>query len=288
MQTTRISILLVLLLTLLTLPAAAQQYANGGMFSTASIAGMLPVELPGERGIEAGAADAAKAHRPAAPSPAPVPAFLPIAQPVILHRTATAAVSMPATAPVPAPQADLHMFSGARIRNVIQLHWETVSNEGTAAFAIERRSQLQKHWQSVGYVRPAQPGGSNYRFLDKLHGDGVAYYRLRQLRTDGSAVVSPVISVTPDAVPPTFSIWTEASGPFQNYGTVSFGLEERSEVKVTLHDRFGSTITTLLDYRIMDAGHHVLPIATSRLASGLYFLQLHSKGGSRKLLLPLL
>jgi len=102
---------------------------------------------------------------------------------------------------------------------------------------------------------------------------------------DGNTVVSPVISVTPDAVPQTFSLWTKATAPFQNYGTVSFGLDHRSEVKLTLHDRFGNPIATLLDYQVMDEGHHVLPIATSRLESGLYFLQLHSASGSRKLLL---
>lgn len=279
MKRMRITTLLVLLLAL---PATAQQYANGGMFSTASIAGLLPVELHGGRGVEKSAADTDDALRAApAPVPAPLPAFLPVAQPVSLHRAAAAAEKR-------RPDADLRMFSGARIRNVIQLHWETVSDVHTAAFAIERRSQLHSHWQSVGYVRPDETAGDGYSFLDKLHDDGVAYYRLRQLRTDGSAVVSPVISVTPDAVPRTFSIWTEATAPFQNYGTVSFGLDNRSEVKVTLHDRFGTAIATLLDYQVMDAGHHVLPIATSRLAPGLYFLQLHTKGGSRKLLMPLL
>jgi hypothetical protein len=280
MQTIRITILLVLLLAL---PMAAQQYANGGMFSTASIAGLLPVERPGARGIDKNEAEAAHTLR-AKPLPAPAPAFLPLELPVMTQRSV--ASSTPASKRV--PHADLHTFSGARIRNMIELHWETVSDAGTAAFAIERRSQLHTQWQSVGYVRTSQAAGTGYRFLDKLHGDGVAYYRLRQVRTDGSAVVSSAISVTPDAVPHTFSVWSDASTPFQNYGTVSFGLAQRSEVKVTLHDRFGTTIATLLDYQVMDEGHHVLPIATSRLASGLYFLQLHSKGGSRKLLLPLL
>lgn len=281
MQTIRNTVLLILLLAL---PAAAQQYANGGMFSTASIAGLLPVERLGARGADK--SDAEDAHTLRAeplPAPAPAPAFLPLDLPVMTQRSAVSS----APAPASVPHADLHTFSGARIRNMIELHWETVSDAGTTAFAVERRSQLHTQWQSVGYVRSSQAAGSGYRFLDKLHGDGVAYYRLRQMRTDGSAVVSPVISVTPDAVPHTFSVWSEVATPFQNYGTVSFGLEHRSEVKVTLHDHLGTHIATLLDYQVMDAGHHVLPIATSRLASGLYFLQLHSKGGSRKLLLPL-
>ncbi len=282
MQTIRITTLLIILLAL---PAAAQQYANSGMFSTASIAGLLPAGHSGSHGIDKSDTEENRIMRAEPlPAPAPAPAFLPLTMPVMTPNSA--AVSSPA--PTSVPQADLRSFSGARIRNMIELHWQTVSDAGTDAFAVERRSQLQTRWQSVGYVRSAQAAGSGYRFLDKLHGDGVAYYRLRQLRTDGSAVVSPAISVTPDAVPRTFTIWSNASAPFQNYGTVSFGLEHRSEVKVTLHDRFGTLITTLLDYQVMDAGHHVLPIATSRLASGLYFLQLHSKGGSRKLLLPLL
>ncbi|MCB2204459.1 hypothetical protein KQI65_06890 [bacterium] len=272
---------------LLTLSASAQQYANGGMFSTASIAGVLTTGLPFHRSSHTGDdADKARFSNTATRSHAAAStlttnatiAFTPVAQPLLEAASETQEAEQPAP-------ADLHMFAGARIGEVIQLRWESVSDRGTKAFAIERRSQIDRHWKSVGYMRSAQTADRTYTFLDNIRDDGVAYYRLRQLREDGSAIVSPVISVTPDAVPQSFSLWTESSAPFQTYGTVSFGLNQPSEVKVTLHDRYGTLLATLLDYQVMNAGHHVLPIATSRLEPGLYFLQLHSASGSRELIL---
>lgn len=279
MRTTTYTIILMLLLTI---GASAQQYANGGMFSTASIAGVMTGALPFERGGSTDDDDARTYRRAAAPAMVTAArsvavSFLPVDQPLLQ------AAEMAEPKSVRRP--DLHMLAGARIGNVIQLRWKTVNDDNTRAFAIERRSQINRTWKSVGYMRATHVADRAYTFLDNIHDDGVAYYRLRQLREDGSAIVSPVISVTPDEVPQSFSLWTESSAPFQTYGTVSFGLDKPSEVKVTLHDRYGSLLATLLDYQVMNAGHHVLPIATSRLESGLYFLRLHSANGSRELIL---
>ena len=275
MKTTRFIIMLLLLLPVV---SSAQQYANGGMFHMATVASLLPGELPGSRHAVRSSEHATQAVAPA-PVPTPAPAFLPLETPLPLLGLS------PRTAPKASAyqKADLRMFSGSRIQNVIQLNWVTLSEKETIGFSIERRSQLQSSWEMVGYVRPTRAAGNTYSFLDKLRDDGVAYYRLRQMRDDGSAVVSPVVSVTPDAVPQTLSVWKQAVEPFQDYGTVSFGLDTSTEVKLTLHDRYGNLIATLLDHALMAEGHHVIPIVTSRLNTGLYFLRLHSGSGSRKL-----
>jgi hypothetical protein len=267
------------LMLLLLLPAvsSAQQYANGGMFQMATVASLLPGELPGNRHVTRTPNPASATLAPApAPAPLPAPAFLPMEIPLPLSAIASRVVSTTSAA----QEADLRMFSGSRISNVIQLNWVTLSEQETIGFSIERRSQLKSSWEMVGYVRPTHAAGNTYSFLDNLRDDGVAYYRLRQMREDGSAVVSPIVSVTPDAVPQTFSVWKQSVEPFQDYGTVSFGLDTSTEVKLTLHDRYGNLIATLLDHAFMAEGHHVLPIVTSRLNTGLYFLRLHSGNGS--------
>jgi len=137
MQTIRITIFLLLL----ALPVTAQQYANGGMFSTASIAGLLT----GGRG--GGASEIAVESAPrvmtlpvSAPAPASVPAPAPAAAMFrSIDQPMPFIAAMPSKESATKQKADLRTFSGARIGSVIELRWETVTNEGTRAFAIERR-----------------------------------------------------------------------------------------------------------------------------------------------------
>jgi len=192
-------------------------------------------------------------------------------------------VSRNATAPA---ASDLHTFSGARIRDVVQLTWRTVSETGLVGFEIERRSQRHGTWKRIGFVRTGcnRDAEDSYAFLDNLGGDGVMYYRLRRILSDGTTTVSPVVHVTPDEVLQSFEIWKHAMQPFRNYGTVSFGLTRDADVKLTVHDRYGNTVATLLDYRRTEAGHHIIPFGTERFAPGLYILRIHTDTQSRNLL----
>ncbi len=212
-------------------------------------------------------------------NPAPSPVFR-----VMETRTLLPSAEMRPEVNVPsASGSGLQMFAGARIRDVIQLNWVTTSGTGTLGFEVERRSQLQTNWTMVAYLRSdeRQYGNQEYTFLDHLRGDGVAYYRLRQIRKDGNSITSPVVSVTPDEVPATSGVWKHALQPFQNYGTVSFGLSRPAEVKLTLHDHLGNPVAVILDHRAMEAGHHIIPFGARDLKPGLYFLRMHSDEGSR-------
>ena len=193
----------------------------------------------------------------------------------------------PQPAAASAEQARLRLFTGARFGEAIHLHWITTSEAGTMGFEIERRSQLSNDWQRIGYIRrdrgPSQQHAYNFR--DQLRGDGVSYYRLRQVGNDGQTQISPVITVTPDKVPHSFGVWQHSIRPFQNYGTVAFGLDKDTEVKLSLIDRFGNTVATMLDHVTLQAGHHVIPFGTYMLERGLYIVRITSAEGSANLLL---
>lgn len=173
-----------------------------------------------------------------------------------------------------AQRADLRTFSGARIRDLIQLTWSTVSADDPAGFEIERRTQRTGSWERIGYLRPSHRTGNDYSFLDHLSGNGVIYYRLRQVRSDGSTIASPIISVTPEDVLESSSVWKHSTDAFRDYGTVSFGLRRAAEVKLTLVDRYGNAVRTILDHKPMAEGHHVIPFGTGQLASGMYILRI--------------
>lgn len=173
-------------------------------------------------------------------------------------------------------RADLRTFSGARIRDVIQLTWSTISAHELVGFEIERRSQRSGSWERIGFLRPSRRAENDYSFLDHLSGNGVMYYRLRQVRTDGSTIVSPIVSVTPEDVLESCSVWKHSTDAFRDYGTVSFGLHREANVRLTLLDRYGNTVKTVLDHSPMEEGHHVIPFGTGALAPGMYILRIHT------------
>ncbi|MCB2204757.1 hypothetical protein KQI65_08405 [bacterium] len=184
-------------------------------------------------------------------------------------------------------EAALHVFTGVRFGNFVQLEWKTTTHNASVGFELERRTQSHPTWERIEYFRNSvrQRVARNYVFNDRLHDDGVVYYRLRQIGARGTDIVSPVISVTPDNVPKSFSIWKNSSMPFENYGSVSFGLDQQTDVTLTLLDRFGQPLRTLLNNAPMEAGHHIIPFGTAQLQPGLYFLRITTVRGSENLIL---
>jgi hypothetical protein len=269
-------------LVMLTLPAIA----GAQQFAASSASSVLAVLSPNESEAPAatqwrGQPEAEAAH------PAPSPA-----SPVILR----ASDGYPVLSAHESTLRDqvgvrhtgtLQMFSGARFRDVVQLKWITTPHNTSVGFEIERRTQSHPEWETVKYFRSKYADGTpqDYTFMDYLKNDGVVYYRLRQIGARGVDIASPIISVTPDNVPHSFGIWQRSTTPFQNYGTVSFGLDAPTSVTLSLIDRFGKVQRTLIDNTVMNEGHHIIPFGTATLRPGLYFLRITSVHGSENILL---
>lgn len=93
----------------------------------------------------------------------------------------------------------LRSFTAARNNSTVLLRWETVLEENSRGFYIERNTG-NGGWQSVGYVATKAINGSshsplNYEFPDLNNAKGVTQYRLRQIDIDGKHAYSPIRSV---------------------------------------------------------------------------------------------
>jgi len=183
--------------------------------------------------------------------------------------------------PVFQSSTDIKVFAGARIRDVIQLQWEAASDSRIIGFEIDHRSQLEGEWRRIGYfpMKKSRSASVKYSFVDYLRGDGVSYYRLRQIAQDGKRSVSPVLAVTPDEIPRSFEVWNRNVQPFSKYATVSFGLPEAEEVRILLCDKYGKRIETVREPVLMEKGHHVVPFKTMGLQAGMYFLYIYAASG---------
>lgn len=261
---------------LLLLPVLAQSQQSDGSFVAPVLAELRPEEAATTGASAWRSAPEAEPRYPAPASGA-------------LHTFRSADVQPVLSGPLGAHatvlhSAALHMFTGTRFGSFVQLKWMPTHGNNSVGFEIERRTQSHPLWETIEYFR-SKRAETPYVFNDRLRDDGAVYYRLRQIDRSGNDIASPIISVTPDVVPSSFSIWTNSSEPFRNYGTVSFGLDTETAVTLTLIDRFGKTARVLLDNARMEQGHHIIPFGTSELTPGLYFLRITTMHGSENLVL---
>jgi len=99
----------------------------------------------------------------------------------------------PSLNPLP---VELTSFTGARQTNGVALRWATASEKNSAYFDVER-SLDGKVFAAIGRVEGhgSSARGFAYSQLDAQAPQQLLYYRLRQVDTDGTASLSPVVVI---------------------------------------------------------------------------------------------
>ncbi|WP_273444651.1 zinc-dependent metalloprotease family protein [Neolewinella agarilytica] len=89
-------------------------------------------------------------------------------------------------------------FTAEALDKSAELNWQVLQDESHAGFVIERRSDGQPEWQSIGYLeRTNEDREANYRYTDLSVREGnTYYYRLRQEDEDGNYAYSIIRTVT--------------------------------------------------------------------------------------------
>ncbi|MEI6409735.1 MAG: S8 family serine peptidase [Bacteroidota bacterium] len=95
----------------------------------------------------------------------------------------TAAIALP---------VELVDFQATKSNKTSLLDWETATESDCAAYEIERSTDGVQ-WSKIGAV--ACKGAGKYRFIDGAPGDGVVYYRLKQLDISGTYAYSKIVHV---------------------------------------------------------------------------------------------
>ncbi|MDO6392057.1 SGNH/GDSL hydrolase family protein [Pontibacter sp. BT731] len=97
---------------------------------------------------------------------------------------------------IPLP-VELHSFKGMATQSGVQLDWETASELDNAFFEVQR-GQSATEFDAIGRMEGAGTTSlpQSYTYQDKEAGNGVNYYRLRQVDFDGTQSYSPVVAVS--------------------------------------------------------------------------------------------
>lgn len=101
-----------------------------------------------------------------------------------------------AASPLP---VSLRLFTAARNNSTVVLKWETVSEQNSRGFYVERNLG-NNIWQTMGFVETKAANGSSnsllkYDFSDLNNAKGISQYRLRQVDIDGKHAYSPIRAV---------------------------------------------------------------------------------------------
>ncbi|MBN8687633.1 MAG: T9SS type A sorting domain-containing protein [Chitinophagales bacterium] len=150
------------------------------------------------------------------------------------------AIAANACAPLP---VNFKSFNADRIREWVNLRWETMTEQNSSSFVIERTTGLTG-WQTVAVI-PSQATGGNsndlltYHFADLNNYKGISQYRIRQVDLDNQSRYSVVKAVRGESQPVKLTVFPN---PSEN-GKVTVVFDNSNTVReLTLLDMSGRII----------------------------------------------
>ncbi|GAA3956542.1 hypothetical protein GCM10022407_00050 [Hymenobacter antarcticus] len=169
------------------------------------------------------------------------------------------------SAPTPLPVELTHFDATAKAQGV-NLSWATASEKNNDYFNVQRSATGQE-FQTIATVmgQGNSTSAHKYTLLDSRPLTGLAYYRLRQVDTDGTSVFSPVVTVKGQ-------LHTDiAVYPNPSTGTLTLPATVGT-VRYNIINALGQTMLSG-----QAAGNDQLDI--TKLTKGIFFLELAGEAG---------
>ncbi len=185
---------------------------------------------------------------------------------------------------------ELVYFEAYKLESSVLLLFGTATEINNYGFDIERADE-SRLWQSIGFV----PGHGtifsphDYSFEDTASlNDGIYYYRLKQIDTDGNFTYSfedtlfiqNTTSVREDEIAQSgFYLYQNYPNPFNASTVISFYLKEKTEVKLSVYNLSGEILKVLIDEEL-SAGNYSINFSPDQslfsFPSGILFCRLQT------------
>ncbi|MDB5271880.1 MAG: hypothetical protein JWO58_247 [Chitinophagaceae bacterium] len=168
-------------------------------------------------------------------------------------------------------------FTGEKTaKEQVKLNWSTAIETNNAFFHVQK-SLDGTEWQTIGTVNGNGTSNSvhDYTFTDDIPQQGVNYYRLQQVDTDGNEAYSKIISVFFNAI--TVENFNVYPNPTTGVFTVTNYSGDLPHCVFTLKDLFGRTITL---NTVPGDNPSSIVFDISSLSHAIYFLEItdHTTG----------
>ena len=178
----------------------------------------------------------------------------------------------PFTAALTLP-VELTKFQAKRLDNVALITWTTASEKDNAYFAIERSTDGET-FEKIGQIKGSgnTKASNDYQFTDRNPRAGVNYYRLKDVDFNGKETNSSVISVNFTDKSNHITLYPN---PTKGNLTIDFTAETDITTNINIQDITGRVVVSQTVY--INKGLNVLPINTTSLSAGLYFLKVNGE-----------
>lgn len=169
----------------------------------------------------------------------------------------------------------LSLFTAEVVDQLVQLRWQTETEENAYQFQIERKGKGDADFTIVDAL-PAS-GNSNspkkYSYTDQVSVCGEYQYRLKMIDNDGTFTFSDQISVMV-GVPLEFGLSQNYPNPFNPSTRFDYQLPSDAQVVMELYDITGARLQTLFDAQ-QRAGYYTFDFsAPSYLSTGVYIVRM--------------
>jgi photosystem II stability/assembly factor-like uncharacterized protein len=176
--------------------------------------------------------------------------------------------------PLPVP-VELASFTGTSNGKEVILNWSTATELNNQGFEIER-SEDNVSFNKIGFVpgfgTTTEP--KSYSYSDQPVSIGKYYYRLKQIDYDGSYEYSGVVEVEWHAFK-SYLLEQNYPNPFNPTTTIGFGIQNKSNVKITILNAIGEEVAVVLNEE-REPGFHQVEFNAANLPSGVYFCRIQA------------
>lgn len=175
---------------------------------------------------------------------------------------------------------ELTSFTAKLNGNKVSLDWVTASELNNWGFEIQRRSNDNPDWITVGYREGVgtTSENQNYSFVDNISGvtSEKLYYRLKQVDFGGAATYYDEIEVVNAFAPDQFTLDQNFPNPFNPSTRISFGLPERSNITLKVFNLMGEEVAVLAN-GLYESGTYSIDFNAIGLVSGVYIYSLQTE-----------
>ncbi len=161
-------------------------------------------------------------------------------------------------------------FTAEKINKDVMLQWITTNETGNRGFDIQHSIDGQ-HWNTIGwqFATEATYGNHGYSFLHARPGQGIHFYRLRQIDHDGQTGYSIIQT----------AVLEQTSEPIVIYPNpvadkFFIGGREHQQSNIVIIDDRGNVVKSVREIKG--------PIDVSGFRSGVYFLQVDGSSEWKK------
>jgi hypothetical protein len=157
----------------------------------------------------------------------------------------------------------------------VKLSWSTATEINNLGFEIQKSTGGNEFF-TAGFVNghgtTADP--TNYSFTDIHVDNGKYYYRLKQIDYNGTVKFTDVVEVEFRAFNSCL-LEQNYPNPFNPVTTIGFGVQNKSNVRITILNTIGEEVAILLNEE-REAGYHQVEFNAVNFPSGVYFYRIQS------------